>query len=227
MFAVGHETGLAVTDARLVGNAHEAAALGGGDEHATSRREDDAFPLRMDVGGRQMVDRPLDPLLAKLIEVGRQGDRHHAIDAARDVVKPDVGSQLVDDASLVQIGRLNVPAAVLGVLLEVAAGVLHRPDIEGAVPIGDEIETAVLPHRRKTLADVIGGEIRGLGVFRGESPNLAGGAAVVAFDGLAMGRRSHKVNRAVGIDGRFARLAERDSRVPSIGQIDFDQLQVW
>ncbi len=226
VFAVWHEAGFAVTDARLVGDPHEAAPLGGCHEDAAPRREDDAFPLRMDVGGRQMFDRPLDPLLAELIEVGSQGDRHHAVDSARDVVEPDVGSQLVDDSSLLQVGRLNVPAAVFGVLFQVAAGVFHRPDIERAVPIGDEIDAAVLPHRRETLADVIGSEIRGLGVLRGESPDFAGRAAVVAFDGLAMERRTHEVNRAVGIDGRLARLAEGNSRVPSVGQIDLDQLEV-
>src|SRR5580704_11515377 len=98
-------------------------------------------------------------------------------------------------------------------LLQIAARVFHRPDIQRAIAIGDEIDAAVLPHRRETLSDVISRQIRGFSVFGRKAPSFACRSAVVAFDGLAMKGGTDEIDRSCGIHRRFTRLAERDSRM--------------
>ena len=80
---------------------------------------------------------------------------------------------LVDNPALIQIGRAHIKGIVPGVLLQILAIGIHRPDVHHPVPVSDKIHPALVPHGIMALPQMIGGQFDGL-IFTVKLPDLTG-----------------------------------------------------
>src|SRR5258706_5360865 len=99
----------------MIGSLHQAALLGWGDEDFATRSESQFAAVVGNMSGSRVVGGLLDPVLAEVIEIGRQINGDELVGAGRDVVEPQIGAELVDNASLGERGCLHVPPLVMRV----------------------------------------------------------------------------------------------------------------
>ena len=88
---------------------------------------------------------------------------------------------------------------MLGMLAESFAGLVHRPEVHGAVAIGGEVNTAAPIHRVRTGSSIVGGEGNS---FRTGAP-FPEGLGLAAF--ISLGNAG--VLRAAGEEDRVAVVA--------------------
>ena len=104
------EARLAVADALLAGGLDEPPLFGRRHEHLAAGRYHHLVAVGRRVGGGQVIQRVAGDVLALLIEVGVERDRHDMIFPGGDVKKVNVGAELVGDAAVVERGVGGVPA---------------------------------------------------------------------------------------------------------------------
>ena len=149
-------------------------------------------------------------MLALLVEVGVERDRHDAVFAGGDVEEMNVGAELVGDAAVVEGGAGGVPAGVERVLFRIASVRFHGPEVDGAVAVGEEVDAAMPPHGVLAGSREVGGEGRGLRVAVGELPDVLGGAAPVALGVAALEGQAREKQRLSGlVVGAVGRLGQR------------------
>ena len=107
-FAVGQEARFAVADAGVAGDFHDASGFGGEQEDGAAGGEDDVGAIGREVGGGEIVERLLDPVLAHLVEVGDEGDGDKLFVTGGEIEQPEVGAGGVDDAAFEERGGLHV-----------------------------------------------------------------------------------------------------------------------
>ncbi len=78
------------------------------------------------------------------------------------IEQPQVGAALIDDAAIGKRGRLHVKAAMVRVLFQIVAVLVHRVDVHDAVAVGKKIDAAIPEH----------GVVRGAGLIAGQSSRL-------------------------------------------------------
>ncbi len=182
----------------------------GRDEDAAARGEGDLAAVLGKMGRGQVVKRLGDDVLARLIEIGVERDRHDLILPIGDVKKMNIGAELVGDAAAVQRGAGGVPAGVVRVLFEIAAVGFHRPEVHCAVAVAEEINAALPRHRRLACARIVGGERDCFGVAVGIFPEVLRSAAFVAFGMAALKRQAREEERLARIVvNAVGRLVER------------------
>ena len=135
-------------------------------------------------------------------------------------------TQLEREATRVEGRLLHVPARVLRVLAHVGALLVHRPDVHGAVAIGDEIHAAVPPQGRMTLSRIVRGHGHGLGLAFGELPDLARGPALVAPRHVLVERGTHEIESAAAlVVGPFGSLGEGNPG--ALTRLEADGHELW
>ncbi len=225
--AVGQEHRVTVAHARLARGPHQPPLGRGGHEDPAAGGEHHRVALRVEMRRGQVLHRLLDPLLPELVEVGGQADRQPPLHSRGDVVEPQVGAHLVDHPPAVEGGIADVPAAVVRVLPEVLATLVHRPQVHRAVAIAHEGDAATPPLRGVALAGVVAGQADGLGRALHELPGLAGRAAPVALRHVVVERRPHEVERlAGGVEATLAGLAQGQDLSRLLAEIERHELQV-
>ena len=164
--AIGHELRRAVANAAAPIGIDGATLLGGHNKHATTNGEDHAVAVGRDRRRTHLRSGIADPTLAHLIEIGCEMDVDFAVGCAEQIVDPQIGPELIDNAVAVD-GRVgDVEVTVMSVLLEVGRVAVHRPQIHAAAAITDE-RNAVVPSKWPTTrAGIIGGERLGLKSLR-------------------------------------------------------------
>ena len=215
--AIGHEGGLAVADARAMIHIHRASLLHGHHEHAATQRERHAIAIRRNMRRAHGAGHILHPTFAHLVEVRGEVDVQRAVGALCKVEHMQVGPQLVRHAVAVDRAAADVEVGVAGVLLQVGAVQLHRPQVHAAAAIAGE-HHAITPRQRASAgAVVVGGarrRLRGGRIGRGqrEAPQLLCGAALVAVGvtALELQAREHEV-RCIQ-ERRLAALRQRNGR---------------
>ncbi len=198
-----------------------------GDEHLPAGRESHAIAFRGQRDRGQVVHGLLHPGLARLVEVRREADVEGRVRAAREVEETQVGAQLVDDPPVRERRRVRVPALVARVLAQVAAVLVHRPDVHAAVPVAQEVDAAAPPHRPLARSRVVAGEGHGLGRAKGLLPEALRGAPAVALRVAALERQPREEERApVGRKGAVRGLGERQDRASAAREVEAHELGV-
>src|SRR6185437_4678137 len=208
--AIGEEAGIAVTDTGLVGDLNDAAGFGRhGEEGATSCKHG-AGAVRRQVDAGEIVERLLDPVDAHLVEVGLESDGDEMLLAAADVEDPEVAGAGVNDAAIVERGRLDVKDVLVTELLHVLAVRRHGVEITDAIAVGNEVNAAIPEHRIGGGSWIVGGK-RNSFLGRVEAPDALGGAALVALGVARLRVPACEEERVAGsvVDG-FGGLGERD-----------------
>src|ERR1700722_14195687 len=105
-------------------------------------------------------------------------------------------------------------------LAKILAVFVHGPEIHGAIPIAQEMDAAVPPHRLLAGARKIRGER--LGFFAsGELPDVLSGTALVAFGGASLRRLAREEQRpATRVVTALRSLAQRNDFDPVVGSDD-------
>ena len=187
---------IAIAHALLAWQFHKAARVRGRDEDLPTRGEHHAVPGGRDVPVREILHRLLDPVLALLLEVGDQSDIKHRVLPGREVVNPDVGPALIGDATRIHRGRFHVEVLRLRVLLHIAAVRLHRPHIQHAIAVAQEVEPTIPPHRIAVRAGVLRIELGRFCIALLEAPEILHPAAVIALRGATLLWQTDEEDRA-------------------------------
>ena len=216
-----------MTHARGSSDPSETPLLGRGDEHAATGRQAHALPFWVDRGAGQVGHGVLHPLVPPLVHVRGEGDRDPPRRTTGEVVEPQIGAHLVRDPAVVEARVAHVPAAVPGVLLQIFTVGPHRPDVHRAVAIADEVHASSPPHRRVTLAIVVGRHRHRLVGAVLEAPDLARRSTPVALRHVAVEGGTHEEQRlAAAVVGALAGLGQRDLLVGVLLEVQRYQLQV-
>ena len=121
-FSVGHVARVAITDAGISRDLHDASARGRGQgEHFAARGEHRRASIRRDVRHAEVFQRLLHPVIAQLVEIGNQRDGNDGVLIGIQVEQPEVCAALVHDAPVRERRGLHVEPAVMRVLLHVMA----------------------------------------------------------------------------------------------------------
>jgi hypothetical protein len=132
-------------------------------------------------------------MVAQLIEIRNQRDVDHLIFTSFQIEQPKVRAALIDDAALGKRRRLNIETALMGMLLQISAVLVHRVDVHDSVTVGKKIHAAFPSHRIIRGAGPVPREQHGFGTGF-VAPDVFRGAALVAFrrTGLALKPREEE-----------------------------------
>ena len=128
----------------------------------------------------QVADRPLDPVVAQLIEVGQEGDGNDLFARALEILEPQIRAAGIDHAPVRQRRRRHVEKFLMRFLLEIAALPIHGPDVHDPVAVGEEINPPIPHHGIVRGSGPIGGQRCGLAAGP-ICPKAFGAAALVAL----------------------------------------------
>src|SRR5258708_1306056 len=175
--------------------------------------------------GRGVVQRRLYPVFAQVIEVGWKLDVDWLVGTGGDFVDPQICTKLINDAAVGQRGGLYIPAFVMRVLFDIAAILIHGPQVHSAVAITHKIDTVVPPPSAFAGSGVIGSEGNRFRAGR-EFPNILRGAALIALGLAALKIEAREEERApLRIVGALRSLAQRNY-LDAIGAVDGSQLSI-
>ena len=110
-----------------------------------------------------------------------------------------------------QTGFLHVPAFMPGVLFSIFAIAIHRPDVHGAIQVGDEVDPFFIGHGRMRFSLDPRGQIDRLSPLLLESPDIPCGSTLITFHFLSMKPRPDKVQSAVTCHASVTRFRKGDS----------------
>ena len=88
-----------------------------------------------------------------------------------DVIEPEIGAPLVDDASAGEGGALHVPPFVPGELDRIAPVRGHRPQVHDPVAVAHEVDAPPPPHRILACAGEVPRQEDGFAGSGGEPPD--------------------------------------------------------
>ncbi len=149
------------------------------------------------------------PFLAQLVQVGGQADINSGIRIRGAVVEPEVGTPLVDDPAPGTARIPDVKILVFRMLPEVLPEFIHGPEVHGAVPVRDKIDTALVPHRVVAFPGVIGRQPHGFGVAVRKFPDLPGRTPLVPLGHVpVIGGPDEEKGLPGSIIGSLARLLQ-------------------
>lgn len=224
---IRHEPHVAVADARFARGGDQAARARGCDEHASARCEHRRVALGMQMHGGEELHRFLRPLLSQLVEVRGQCDGDQAFGSGGEIEEPQVRAHLIDEPTGIEGGPFHIPPRVPRVRSQIAAFLVHGPDVHGAVPIAHEIHPAVPPLGGMTFSRVAFGQDLSLGRAFGVLPDLAGLASLVSLGHIVVKSRPDKIQGAPrGIVSTLGSRAQRNAAALAGLEIDLDQLWI-
>ena len=209
--SVGREASTAVPSARIAGQVNPSTGLRRQDEDVATSGHSDPVAIGREVQGGEVFDGFLDPLFSRLVKVRRQRDPDFPIGLFADVVDPEIGSPLINDAALRECRPQHVETTVLGQLLRFGGDVgIHRPQVHRAIAVGGKVQTSIPDHRISAGPGVIGRQGNCLSGLRPETPERLGRAALVSLGAAALlGEPCEEQRLAVGPPCRLAGLFER------------------
>ncbi len=147
VLAIGHEHGVAQSAGGRLEHVDATQRAHARQRDVAVRRERDAIAPRRHGQVGELLQRMLDPLLAQLVEVGRQRDRHRRGGAIGQVEHMQGRALLIDDAIARDRRRAHLEVAVTRQLAQVAAAPVHGPQIGHAVMIRQEHDAVAPGHR--------------------------------------------------------------------------------
>ena len=90
--SIRHEPRFAEAARLVLAHIDEAALLGWRHKDASARGQRDLVAVGREMHRGKIIDGILDPMLAQIVEIGRELDRDGAILAGRDVVQAQIGA---------------------------------------------------------------------------------------------------------------------------------------
>ena len=96
-------------------------------------------------------------------------------------------------------------------LFSIFAISIHRPDVHGAIQIGDEVDPFLIGHGRMGFPLDPRGQIDRLSPLLLESPDIPRGSTLITFHFLSMKTWSDKIQSAVICHASITRFRKRDS----------------
>mgnify|MGYP007030125213 CR=1 FL=1 len=145
-----------------------------------------------------------------------------------DVVDAEVGTELVRNAAVRERRRLHLVPCVGRVLLEVAAALVHGPEIHRAAAVAGEVHSPLPPHRALARSWIVRRQRRGFGVAVRETPEVLRGSALVTLGVAALEWEAREEERSAGfVVDAVAGLGKRHYGALGRLRVQTHKLPVW